>query len=216
MAKQDKPLVWLHGEVKSPPFSSEARLEAGFLIRKIQKGDNLSLPHSRPMPMVGKSCHELRIVDVNNTWRIVYHQAEDAIVILEVFAKKTQQTPKKVIDICKIRLISYYPEDDMMNKKRIKELEQKGWKVGGIKDFLELSEEELAYIELKIILSEMVKDLREQQGITQVNAAKIINSSQSRISKIEAADSSVSIDLQIRSLFKLGATKKEIGKRIGC
>jgi len=108
MAKQDKPLVWLHGEVKSPPFSSEARLEADFLIRKIQKGDNLSLPHSRPMPMVGKSCHELRIVDVNNTWRIIYHQAEDAIVILEVFAKKTQQTPKKVIDICKKRLISYY------------------------------------------------------------------------------------------------------------
>ena len=96
------------------------------------------------------------------------------------------------------------------------ELEQKGWKVGGIEDFLELSAEELAYIELKIILSEMVKDLREQQGITQVNAAKIINSSQSRISKIEAADSSVSIDLQIRSLFKLGATKQEIGKRISC
>ncbi len=216
MSKQDKPLVWLHGEVKSPPFSSEARLEAGFLIRKIQKGDNLSLPHSRPMPMVGKSCHELRIVDVNNTWRIIYHQAEDAIVILEVFAKKTQQTPKKVIDICKIRLISYYTEDDMMNKKRIKELEQKGWKVGGIEDFLELSEEELAYIELKIILSEMVKDLREQQGITQVNAAKILNSSQSRLSKLEAADPSVSIDLQIRSLLKLGATKQEIGKRIGC
>ena len=216
MAKQDKLLVWLHGEIKSPPFSSEARLEAGFLIRKIQKGDNLSLPHSRPMPMVGKSCHELRIVDVNNTWRIIYHQAEDAIVILEVFAKKTQQTPKKVIDICKIRLISYYPEDDMMNKKRIKELEQKGWKVGGIEDFLELSEEELAYIELKIILSEMVKDLREQQGITQVNAAKILNSSQSRLSKLEAADPSVSIDLQIRSLLKLGATKQEIGKRIGC
>ncbi len=108
MAKHDKPLVWLHGEVKSPPFSSDARLEAGFLIRKIQKGDNLSLPHSRPMPMIGKNCHELRIVDVNNTWRIIYHQTEDAIVILEVFAKKTQQTPKKVIDICKIRLISYY------------------------------------------------------------------------------------------------------------
>jgi len=103
-----------------------------------------------------------------------------------------------------------------MNKKRIKELEQKGWKVGGIDDFLELSEEELAYIELKIILSEMIKDLREQQGITQVKAAKILNSSQSRLSKLEAADSSVSIDLQIRSLLKLGATKQEIGKRIGC
>jgi len=108
MINHDKPLIWLKGEVKSPPFSSEARLEAGFLLRKIQQGDNLSLPHSRPMKMIGKSCHELRIVDLNNTWRIVYHQAEDAIVILEVFAKKTQQTPKKVIDICKKRLKNYY------------------------------------------------------------------------------------------------------------
>ncbi|MGB2962444.1 MAG: helix-turn-helix domain-containing protein [Anaerolineales bacterium] len=103
-----------------------------------------------------------------------------------------------------------------MNKNRIKELEERGWKVGGIEDFLELTEEELAYIELKLILSEMVKDLREKRGITQIQAAKIIRSSQSRISKIEAADPTVSIDLQIRSLLALGATKQEIGQRIGC
>ncbi len=108
MGKQDKPLTWLHGEVKSPPFSSEARLEAGFLLRKIQKGDKLSLPHSRPMPVIGKSCHELRIVDSNKTWRIVYHLAKDTIVILEIFSKKKKQTPKDVIDICKDRLKNYY------------------------------------------------------------------------------------------------------------
>jgi DNA-binding XRE family transcriptional regulator len=103
-----------------------------------------------------------------------------------------------------------------MNKNRIKELEERGWKVGGIEDFLELTEEELTYIELKLILSEMVKDLRKEKGITQIQAAKIIRSSQSRISKIEAADPTVSIDLQIRSLLALGATKQEIGQRIGC
>jgi DNA-binding XRE family transcriptional regulator len=103
-----------------------------------------------------------------------------------------------------------------MDKNRIKELEQKGWKIGGIEDFLELTEEELAYIELKVQLSEMVRELREQKGLTQVTAAKIIKSSQSRISKIEAADPTVSIDLQIRSLFALGATKEEIGQKIGC
>jgi len=103
-----------------------------------------------------------------------------------------------------------------MDKNRLKKLEEKGWKIGGIEDFLELSEEELAYIELKIILSEMVKDLREEKELTQVKAAEIINSSQSRLSKLEAADSTVSIDLQIRSLLKLGATKQEIGKRISC
>jgi DNA-binding XRE family transcriptional regulator len=103
-----------------------------------------------------------------------------------------------------------------MNKNRIRGLEERGWKIGGIEDFLELSEEELAYIELKLELSEMVKDIRQKKGLTQVNAAKLIKSSQSRLSKIEAADSSVSIDLQIRSLLALGASREEIGQRIGC
>jgi hypothetical protein len=57
----DKPLVWMHAEVKSPPFSTEARLEAGFLLRRLQKGQSLEMPHSRPMPAVGERCHELRI-----------------------------------------------------------------------------------------------------------------------------------------------------------
>src|SRR5947209_5365294 len=69
----NKPLVWLRGEVKTPPFSAEARVEAGFLLRRLQKGENLGLPHSRPMPSIGSQCHELRINDENQTWRIVYH-----------------------------------------------------------------------------------------------------------------------------------------------
>ncbi|MEE8632805.1 MAG: helix-turn-helix domain-containing protein [Candidatus Bathyarchaeia archaeon] len=103
-----------------------------------------------------------------------------------------------------------------MDKNRTRNLKEKGWKIGGIEDFLELSEEELAYIELKVELSEMVKDIRQKKDLTQVNAAKLIKSSQSRLSKIEAADSSVSIDLQIRSLLALGASREEIGQRIGC
>jgi phage-related protein len=107
MSSDDKPLVWLSGEVKSPPFSAEARIEAGFLLRKLQAGVNLGLPQSRPMPTVGKSCHELRIVDQTATWRIMYFVDEDAIVILEVFSKKSRTTPKKVIDVCKARLRAY-------------------------------------------------------------------------------------------------------------
>ena len=108
MDNQDKPIAWLQSEIKTPPFSSEARIEAGILLRKLQRGEKLSLPHSRPMKMIGKGCHELRIIDVDNTWRIVYHLADDAIVILEVFSKKTKETPKKVIDICIRRLKNYY------------------------------------------------------------------------------------------------------------
>ena len=107
MSPDDKPLLWIAGEVKSPPFSDEARLEAGFLFRRLQRGDNLSMPHSRPMSSIGRGCHELRVVDQDATWRIVYFVDRDAVVILEVFSKKSRQTPKKVIDTCKKRLATY-------------------------------------------------------------------------------------------------------------
>lgn len=107
MSPDDKVLVWLSGEVKTPPFSAEARLEAGFLLRRLQQGDKLSLPHSRPMPSIGAGCHELRIVDQGLTWRIVYLVDADAIVVLDVFKKKSQATPTKVLDVCKRRLRVY-------------------------------------------------------------------------------------------------------------
>jgi phage-related protein len=102
-----KPLVWLEGEVKSPPFSHAARLEAGFLLRSIQQGAKLGLPHSRPMPTVAPRCHELRIPDEKATWRIIYRIDPDAIIIAEVFSKKSKQTPKYVISNAKNRLKHY-------------------------------------------------------------------------------------------------------------
>lgn len=107
MSRDDKPLAWLHGEVKTPPFSTSARIEAGVLLRRLQRGESIPLPHSRPMPIIGKACHELRIRDENATWRIVYHVDVDAIVILEVFSKTTSTTPKSVIKTCKARLKQY-------------------------------------------------------------------------------------------------------------
>jgi len=103
----NKPLVWLRGEVKTPPFSAEARVEAGFLLRRLQKGESLGLPHSRPMPSIGAQCHEFRINDENQTWRIVYHVAADAVVILDVFSKKTASIPNEVLMNCKRRLAAY-------------------------------------------------------------------------------------------------------------
>ena len=107
MSKQCKPLVWLHGEVKTPPFSTLARVEASVLLRRLQEGMTISLPHSRPMPGIGQACHELRIHDENRTWRIVYHVDTQAVVIHEVFAKTTSQTPQAIIDVCKARLKRY-------------------------------------------------------------------------------------------------------------
>ena len=107
MKRKDMVLVWLHGEIKTPPLSSEARIEAGYLLRKLQMRELLSMPHSRPMPSIGLRCHELRIDDQDKTWRIVYRIDHDAIVILEVFEKKTQKTPPKVIENCKRRIRLY-------------------------------------------------------------------------------------------------------------
>jgi phage-related protein len=107
MSPADKPLVWLHGEVRTPPFSADARIEAGFLLRTLQRGARLAMPQSRAMPTIGARCHELRINDQDVTWRIMYRIDADAIVILEVFAKKSQSTPKGVIETCKSRLKRY-------------------------------------------------------------------------------------------------------------
>ena len=107
MGPKDKPLWWLRGEVKTPPFSKEARLGAGYLLRRLQRGEKLVMPHSRPMPGIGPRCHELRIVDGTSTWRIVYRADPDAVIIAEVFQKKTSRTPKRVIAICKARLREY-------------------------------------------------------------------------------------------------------------
>lgn len=97
---------------KTPPFTQQARIEAGVLLRRLQQGHRLSLPHARPMPNIGKRCHELRIVDQDKTWRIVYRIDADAIIIAEVFQKKTRQTPKRIIETCKRRLRAY---DDLTN-----------------------------------------------------------------------------------------------------
>ena len=103
----EKLLAWLKGEIKTPPFSADARVEAGFLLRKLQQGARLTLPHSRPMPTIGPRCHELRIRDRDQTWRVIYRLDSDAILILQIFSKKTATTPKSVIEDCQRRLSHY-------------------------------------------------------------------------------------------------------------
>jgi len=102
-----KTLVWLRGEIKTPPFSRSARVEAGFLLRRLQDGELLGMPASRPLTEIGANCHELRVVDRDVTWRIVYHVADDAIVLLDVFSKKTRTLPGRVAAAAKRRLKEY-------------------------------------------------------------------------------------------------------------
>ena len=105
--QERKPLVWLHGEIKTPPFSREARYEAGMLLRLLQEGETLSMPLAEPLPIVGPRCGSLRVNDKHHNWRIVFRTDPDAVLVLEVYAKKTRTIPKKVIDDCKRRLTAY-------------------------------------------------------------------------------------------------------------
>ena len=101
-----------------------------------------------------------------------------------------------------------------MDKKKIRKLERQGWKVGEARDFLGLSEQESALVEMPLALSKKTRELRHKRGLTQVDVAKLLDSSQSRVAKIEAGDNSVSLDLQIRSMLTLGATKEEVAEAI--
>lgn len=107
MHEERKPLGWLHGEIKTPPFATEARIEAGCLLGRLQRGELLTMPHSWPMPSIGPRCHELRVKDARAEWRIIYRVDQDAILIVEIFSKKTRATPDQIIKTCRRRLREY-------------------------------------------------------------------------------------------------------------
>ena len=106
-APAQKPLVWLQGEIKTPPFTAEGRREAGMLLRLLQHGERLGMPQTEPLPDVGKRCGALRVRDAEHNGRIMYRIDPDAVQILEVYAKKTQKLPDEVIERCRERFKRY-------------------------------------------------------------------------------------------------------------
>ena len=115
-APREIPVVWLSGEVKTPPFTTQGRIEAGTLLGLLQQGETLRMPQSRHMQSIGPRCHELRIRDRGHNWRIIYRLDTDAILIVDVFAKATTQTPQRVIDNCRRRLAHYDEAADPKKK----------------------------------------------------------------------------------------------------
>lgn len=109
MSPNDKPIVWLAEEVKTPPLSAEARGQVGHLLRLVQRGENIGLPHARPMPSIGARIAELRVTDGagNLEWRVIYRADRDAVIVVAIFKKKTQATPKTWIATCQERLARY-------------------------------------------------------------------------------------------------------------
>ena len=102
-----KPLIWLHGEVKTPPFTAKGRQEAGMLLRLLQEGEKLGTPLVEALPDVGTRCGAVRVRDSEHNWRIMYRIDPDAVLILDVYPKKTRSIPNEVIRRCKERLKRY-------------------------------------------------------------------------------------------------------------
>jgi len=104
MSCDGKPLVWLHGEIRTPPLSRQARLDAGMLLRRLQRGEEVGMPHARRMSTGGPHCYEMRMGDCSGNWRVIYRIDTDAIIIVEVFRKTTRRPPRSVIEQCRLRL----------------------------------------------------------------------------------------------------------------
>ena len=102
-----KPVGWLHGEIKTPPFSESGRKEAGDLLRMLQEGESLGMPQAEPLPILGPRCGALRVRDGAHNWRIMYRADSDAVLVLEVYSKKTRKIPEEVINRCRKRLKAY-------------------------------------------------------------------------------------------------------------
>jgi phage-related protein len=119
--RASRPLRWLHGEIKTPPFTAEARQEAGSLLRDLQDRQPVKYPHAEPLPTVGPRCGALRVRDDAHNWRIMYRLDDDAVLILEVYAKKTAKIPDEVIVRCKKRLKNY---DDAVKAAKAKKDKQ--------------------------------------------------------------------------------------------
>ena len=102
-----------------------------------------------------------------------------------------------------------------MKQEKRRRLEAQGWKFGSAKDFLNLTDEDVEYIELHLSLAALLAKRRTSLGYTQTQVADLIGSSQSRVAKMEAGDPSVSVDLLIRTLLALGVNRKQVGRAIG-
>jgi phage-related protein len=107
MSPNDKPIVWKTDIISTPPFSHEARIKAGYLLRLLQQGAVLSPPDAKKLADLCTRCWELRIKDSNKWYRIIVRIDKDAIVVFGWFKKKSNKIPKKVINACKKRMVEY-------------------------------------------------------------------------------------------------------------
>jgi phage-related protein/predicted XRE-type DNA-binding protein len=210
-----KPLVWLHGEIKTPPFTPEGRHEAGMLLRLLQAGERLGMPQAEPLPDVGPRCGALRVRDAGHNWRIVYRIDADVVLVLEVYSKTTRKIPGEVMSDASSGLNNMTrsskpprskpgSEVRSMNATKRKALEAAGWKIGDAADFLEMSEEERQLLNARVELALAIRRQREAHHLSQKQLGARLKTSQPRMAKIERAAADVSMDQLIRAFTAAG------------
>ncbi len=200
----ERMLVWLPWHRESPPFSAAARIQLGCLLRQSQRRRFARLPSSRPRPDLGAEVFDARLRDRPTDRIVTYRLYRDAIVIVEVLpdAPEYRQYSWAVLT----RLRDY--------EERRPHVEGTWWQVGDVVEFLQLTPEQAALVDIRVALADELSRLRSNRGWSQTDLARALGSSRSRVAKMEMPDASVSIDLFVKSLLLLGRSRVEVGALI--
>jgi predicted XRE-type DNA-binding protein len=196
-----KPLAWLSGVITTPPMPEGARVQAGSLLRSLQRGDQLGMPHVRAMPSIGAGVLELRITDGTRCDRgAALLSKEDA-----------EDTAGRCRSLQAATRCLHSGSEVTMDSAKKRKLEAAGWQLGDAADFLGLSAAESELVEIKLRLAAAVQQRRADAGLTPAQLAKRLGTSQPRVATMLAAKE-VSIDNLVRSLLVLGADATEVAK----
>jgi len=204
LSHMEKMLIWLPWHTGSPPFSIEARIQLGCLLRQVLRGRLAALPSSRPRPDLGTGVFESRLRDRPTDRTITYRMYRDAIVIVEVLPDAPEYRLHTWAILTRLR-------DYEEHRTR---LEGGWWQVGGSAEFLQLTPEQATLVDIRVALADRLAGLRRDRGWGHIDLARELGSSRSRVAKMELPDSSVSIDLFVKSLLALGLSRVQLGSLI--
>jgi transcriptional regulator with XRE-family HTH domain len=197
----ERRLVWLPWYAGSPPLSAAARLQLGCALRHLQQRNLRALPRSRPRRDLGENVFVSRVRDPPVDRKIAYRIYSDAIVVVELVPDRPE-----------------YWEHTFHLVKRLRDYAQRAgdlagseWLAGQIGEFLQLTPEQSALVDIRVALAGRLRRLRVARRWTQTDLALKLGSSTSRVAKMEISDPSVSIDLLVRSLLALGVSRAQLG-----
>jgi hypothetical protein len=199
----DKPLRWMIDTLTTPPLGRIARIEAGDLLRRLQRAEMLAMPASRPMPRIGRGVHELRVADRRRRWT-----GESSIE--STWMPFWSSTGSRRDLGSHLAASSISASAASRGTTVVKKKLPKGWTEGSVQELLGLADDEAEIVEMRVRLAQKVREKRRARGLTQRELAERIRSTQPRVARMEQAGAS--LEMLIQALFALGASRKEIGR----